>query len=144
MYENDEIKEYLNTNANIKNVACLNQIARFFNFEKTFLSFFQSDFNEIASHRKFLELEIALVLKILEKPSFSRWYVLCFLSKFDVKRQIMSTCHKNKRRIDIAVKKWINHNVGERKKYKKIIFATIRQFLAKKNKEFSMIVCGRN
>ena len=74
---------------------------------------FQSDFNDIVNHKKFLELDVSFLLKVLQQPNFQRWCV---------------TPTKN---IIIAVNKWVNNKFGERKKYRKVIKATIRQFLDK-------------
>ena len=121
---------------NIKNLACFNQIAKLFNLEKTFCSFFQSDFNDIVDHKKFLELDVGFLLKILQKPNFPFWYVTRTLS-LSGRKIIRSTYPENKQKIVTAVNKWVNHNIGERKKYEEIINATIRQFLDKADTEFN-------
>ena len=133
MNENKEISDYLNKKINIKNVACFNKVARLFNLEKTFCSFFESDFNDIVNHKKFLELDVGFLLKLLEKPNFASWFVTRPLS--DGRKQIKFTYFETKEKIDTAVNKWVSYNIGERKKYKEVIFATISLFLVKIGEE---------
>ena len=128
MNKNKEINDYLSRNTNIENIAVLNQIAVLFNLEKTFCSFFQSDFNDMVNHKKFLELDVVLVLKVLQQPNFPGWYVIPTVPRSVGRRQIMSTYLKKKTEIFMAVNKWVNHNIGERKKYKNVLLDTICQF----------------
>ena len=127
-------------------MAIFNQIGRLFNLEKKFSFFFQSDFNDIVNHKKFLELDVSFLLKILQQPNFPRWYVTTTvsMSRSVDRRQIMSVYSNNTKKIIIAVNKWVNNNIGERKKYWKVIIATVRQFLDKKKLEISLISSGRN
>ena len=122
---------------NIKNLACFNQIAKLFNLEKTFCSFFQSDFNDIVDHKKFLELDVVFFLKLLQKPNFPRWYVTRPVIRSNGSKMIKYAYYEITEKLDIAVNKWVNHNIEERQKYEEIINATIRQFLDKADTEFN-------
>ena len=128
MNKNKEINDYLSRNTNIENIAVLNQIAVVFNLQKTFCSFFQSDFNDMVNHKKFLELDVVLVLKVLQQPNFPGWYVIPTVPPSVGRRQIMSTYVKKKTEIFMAANKWVSHNIGERKKYGKVLLDTICQF----------------
>ena len=122
----------------------LSHIARLFNLEKPYSSLFKSDFNDIVKHRNFLELDVSFLLKVLQKPNFQIWYVTTTVPWSVGRRQIMYTYFENKKKIFIAVNNWVNNNIGERKKYWKVIIATVRQFLDKKKLEISLISSGRN
>ena len=100
--------------------------------EKTFCSFFKSDFNDIVGHKKFLELDVVLIKEILQKPNFPSWY-----EKREGNMDIYSLIHcfsENRKTLTNATYAWIKHNIAKRKKYEKFLLATIDQFLALEKK----------
>ena len=133
MHKKKEINDYFNINTNIENIVILNQIARLFYLEKTFCSFFKSDFNDIVKHRKFLELDVILVQKILQKPCF----VGCLLERnehkmYYIKSIVRFVFKQKKKELTKATTAWVNHNIGERQKYEEVLFATISQYFEAK------------
>ena len=111
LYKNEKIEDYLNYKTNIENVACFNQIARIFNLETTFCSFFLSDFNNIVKHKMFKELDINLVQKLLRKPAISRWYNL---PRCNCGKRLHYYVKKHMMRLTDAAYIWIDHNILER------------------------------
>ena len=135
MNKNREINGYLNRNTNIENVAVLNQIAVLFNLEKKFCSFFQSDFNDLVKHRKFLELNVVLVKKILDKPNFTSCIVDCEgHSIYYIKKAVRYVFMKRKKALTEATIAWMNHNIGERKRYEFVLLEKISQYFEAKKK----------
>ena len=123
--KNEDIKDYLNKKTSIKNVACFNQIAKLFNLEKTFCSFYQSNFNDLVKHENFLESDVAIIQKLMQKPFFPRWHL-----KRGTTGNFTYIClfWENKETATNAVSAWVNSNVKERKKYEEDLLQKNSQF----------------
>ena len=127
--KNKEINDYLNRNTTIENVSCFNQIAKVFNYEKTFESFFESNVFKITKHKKFLELEYVFVVKLLHEPKIPKpQYVNsdAFVSKLWERNQFIGTIYDKENLID-AVNAWVNYNTEKRNKYEEVLMATINR-----------------
>ena len=90
--------------------------------DKTFRSFFRSDFNVIYKHEKFLELDVILVQKLLRKPRVTRLYdkKVCGCGK-----RVYYSYILKERKLAQSVEIWINHDISIRKKYEKDMLTTI-------------------
>ena len=131
LYKNKNINDYLNKKTSIENVACFNQIATLFNLEKDFGSFYQSNFDDLVKHKRFLELDVAIFQKLMQNPFFSRWHLTRKMTgNFTYRRRFW----KNEETARNAVRAWVNHNEEERKKYEEDLLEKSSQFLEKKKR----------
>ena len=128
LHKSIENNNYLNTKAVIKNVSCFNQVAKIFNLEKTFDSFFNSNVVHVVNNLKFLELEYVLVEKLLLIPRhvITRLHI----SKRTLSSRVEKVVRKDiKKQVFEAAKGWINHKSKERKKHEKIFLAKVQAAL---------------
>ena len=128
LHKSIENNNYLNTKAVIKNVSCFNQVAKIFNLEKTFDSFFNSNVVYIVNNLKFYELEYVLVEKLLLFPRHA-------ISSYHINlstgiAQIEKTVHNDtKRQVLDAAKAWLDHKSDERKRHEKIMLTKVQAAL---------------
>ena len=135
LYKNEDLNDYLNKNTSIENITCFNQIATLFNLEKDFCSFYQSNFDDLVENERFLELNVAIFQKLMEKPFFPRWLLTREMTgNFTYKCLFW----KNNETIKDAISVWVNCNEEERKNYEEDLLEKNSQFLKEKKRSFKM------
>ena len=77
----------------------------------------------------FLELDARIVQRLLEKPIF---VPQLYLNEHSSKHREMVQRERTmlyRYELTYATNTWLNHNIGERKKYEKVLLATARQYI---------------
>ena len=128
LHKSIENNNYLNTKAVIKNVSCFNQVAKIFNLEKNFDSFFNSNVVHIVNNLKFYELEYVLVEKLLLIPRHNITRLHIYLSTRS--KQVKKIVQKDtKKQILDAAKSWLGHKSKERKIHEKCLLTKVQAAL---------------
>ena len=122
----EQINNYLNTNTDINNISCFNQLAKVFVLKKTFDSFYNSRLASIVNNVKFLELEYALAKNLLKKPRNKHLVILSRTECREVKTFVKWDTRKM---ILNAAKTWLGHKTKERIKYEKDLLAKVKAAL---------------
>ena len=135
LYKNEDLNDYLNKNTSIENITCFNQIATLFNLEKDFCSFYQSNFDDLVKHKRFLELDVAIIQNLMQNPFFPRWKLTREITSISTFRCLLN---KNKESATKAITAWVNCDIEERKKYEKNLIEINSQFLEKKKRSFKI------